>query len=253
MTLNAHAPVPSLLTSLRNAGWGDLSGAEWQGVRTTLDALASQLPHKAGQGLTTAPQVAMAAGLTERWVRRCMHVLESLGVIEWTRGGVVDGKPAPSYVRIVKRVLVDLIRAARPLKNAAEAARRTATNARLAALRRTYLKSSQPHSRRSAHAELSASPISQVEVPGGTTSRREDKNMPNWTIPLICPHDGNAGLLRNGQPRCPMCRREQQAAARTAAHRQERPDVRALAAADTDLFDADAVIDLAAHRRTRRS
>lgn len=156
MTINAHAPVPALLTSLQRAGWGDLAGREWQGMRTTLHALAAQLPHKSGQGWTTAEQVATSAGLSSRWVRTRMHRLEELGVIVWTRGGVVDGVPQPSYIRIVKTALVDLIRAARPMKAAADAARRTATRARISHLR--FVKSNGQRSRRSAHAELSASP-----------------------------------------------------------------------------------------------
>lgn len=151
--ITAHAPVPSLLTSLQRAGWGDLAGREWQGVRTTLHALAARLPHRSGQGYTTAEQVAQAAGLSPRWVRRCLLLLEDLGVIEWTRGGVIHGEPAPSFIRIVKTTLIELIQAARPVREAADAARRAATRARIAGLR--YVRG---HRRRSVHAELSASP-----------------------------------------------------------------------------------------------
>lgn len=27
-------------------------------------------------------------------------------------------------------------------------------------------------------------------------------------IPITCVHDGDAGVLRDGRPRCPMCRRD---------------------------------------------
>lgn len=205
MTLSAHAAVPQLLTSLQRAGWGDLAGREWQGVRTTLHALAAQLPHKAGQGWTTAHQVAEAAGLTERWVRRCMQVLEDLGVIDWHRGGVVDGVPQPSFVRIVKRVLVDLIRAARPIREAADRAYRAATNARIARLRNVRGQ----RSRRSAHAELSASPSTPTgEVPPSNLPERSDMRPmhPGVDAP-ICEHGGDGRRnSKTGTPMCPMCR-----------------------------------------------
>lgn len=149
----AYAPVPAMLTSLQRAGWGDLAGREWQGVRTTLHALASRLPHGSGQGFTTVEQVAASAGLSRRWVARCMDLLEQLGVIEWTRGGVYKGTPRPSWVRIVKRTLLALITAARPQRTAAEQAHAAATRARIAHLR--WVKG---RPRRSHHVELSASP-----------------------------------------------------------------------------------------------
>ncbi len=195
MSLTAHAPVPALLTSLRRAGWGDLAGREWQGVRSTLDAVAARLPHKSGQGWTTAEQVAQSAGLSPRWVRHCMHLLEDLGVIEWSRGGVIDGTPTPSYVRIVKAVLLDLVRAARPLREAADRARRTATNVRIAHLR--YVRGQR--TRRSAHAELSASlPTPTGEVP--TTDLPERTDDMRVFVPPTCEHGGDARLLRSGQP-----------------------------------------------------
>lgn len=170
MSLSAGAPLPSLMTSLSRAGWGDLAGREWQGVRTTLAALVAQLPHRSGEGLTTAEQIATSAGLSVRWVRRCLHVLEDLGLILWRRGGVQSGKPAPSHIRVVKKVLVDLIRAARPLKDAADAARRAATTARLAMLRRLYV-GPQARNRRSAHVALSASPRPYGEGPRAVPAR----------------------------------------------------------------------------------
>lgn len=50
--------------------------------------------------------------------------------------------------------------------------------------------------------------------------------------PITCVHDGDAGVLRSGRPRCPMCRREQET--RTAP---TTVDVAALAANDPDLLD----------------
>lgn len=199
----AYASVPSLLTSLQRAGWGDLAGREWQGVRTTLHALAAQLPHKSGQGWSTAEQVAQAAGLSSRWVRRCLALLEDMGVVEWRRGGVIGGEPAPSWFRIVKSAVVDLIRAARPVREAADAARRTATRARIAAARALRRPDRRP--RRSVHAELSASP----PTPTGEDSRptsspevlRTSPARSAGYIPVLCEHDSVLG-------QCPSCRRQ---------------------------------------------
>lgn len=148
-----YAPTPSLLTSLQRAGWGDLNGADLRGPRHVLIALVSRLPFQAGQGFTTIEQVAASAGYSTRWTARCMALLEDLGVIEWTRGGVYKGSPRPSWVRIVKRVLIELIAAARPQRTAAEREHAAKTNARIAHLRWV-----RGRSRRSGHMELSASP-----------------------------------------------------------------------------------------------
>lgn len=195
----AYAPLPSLLLSLRRAGWGDLTGREWQGLRSTLDGLASLLPHGSGQGWATAEQVAVSAGLSSRWVRTRLQQLEAMGVVEWRRGGIVAGKPQPSWFRIAKAVLVELIRAARPLKDARDAARRVATHARIAAAR--ALRRPERHSRRSAHAALSGS----LPTPTGEDSRPTSSPTVLRTvgayITATCEHDGEVG-------RCPMCRRE---------------------------------------------
>lgn len=151
-TLTAHRPLPSLLLSLERAGWGPLAGHDLQGVRSVLQGLVARLPHKAGQGTLTEAQVADAAGRSLRWTRRCLHVLEDLGVIEeWRRGGVVSGTPQPSWLRVSKRRLVELIESARPALQAVLALRKAATDARLAGI--AYLPG---RNRRSAHAALSA-------------------------------------------------------------------------------------------------
>lgn len=205
-TPTAYAPLPSLLLSLRRAGWGELTGREWQGLRSTLDGLASLLPHGSGQGWATAEQVATSAGLSSRWVRTRLAQLEAMGVIEWRRGGIVAGKPAPSWFRIAKRVLIELIGAARPLKTARDATRRAATHARIAAAR--ALRRPDRYSRRSAHAELRGS----LPTPTGEDSRptsspvvlRTTATRTTAYVAATCEHDGEVG-------RCPMCRRQAQA------------------------------------------
>jgi len=133
VTPTSRWPVPSLLRSLARAGWGDLSGREWQGVRSVLRALCDSLPDRSGEGHVTEPQIAQRAGLSLRWTRRCLHVLEDLGIVaSWRRGGIVNGRPTPSWLRLSKRALVALVEAARPLREAADAARRSETRQRVA-------------------------------------------------------------------------------------------------------------------------
>lgn len=156
-------PTPSLLTSLSRAGWGDLTGRHMQGVRSTLRGLADLLPHGSAEGLATAQQIAETAGLSERWVRRCLHLLEDAGLVRWVRGGVSNGTPLPSWFRIEKRAVVALIELARPVANAARAARTAVTRERLAKFR--WIQPRDRQTRRSAHAALSASPAPSREGP----------------------------------------------------------------------------------------
>lgn len=156
--LTAHWLTPQLMTSLAKAGWGDLSGRSMQGIRSTLRGLVDLLPFGSGMGFATAPQIADAAGLSERWVRRCLTILEDAGVIAWHRGGVIEGKPAPSYFKISKVLLVEMIKGARPVLAAVEAERARVTAARLGGLRRLFVKSKEPRHRTPDHAALSASP-----------------------------------------------------------------------------------------------
>lgn len=208
MTLTAYAKTPALLTSLSRAGWGVLAPREYQGVRATLQGLVDQLDHRTGQGWTTATQVATSTGRSERWTRHCMQVLEDLGVIVWHRGGVADGRPQPSFVRIVKTVLLDLIHAARPVREAADLVRRQATAARLRGVR--YIRSQRP--RRSAHAELSASPPTPTgEV--STSHLPERNNMHPGVDSPVCEHGGDGRRMTDGTARCPMCRRRDAAKA----------------------------------------
>lgn len=140
-SLNPRAPLPSLMTSLARAGWGPLAGRRWQGVRSTLSGLVARLPHASGQGLVTVEQIAAGAGLSVRWTRRCLYVLEDRGLIRWTRGGIVAGKPAPSCIRVIKSALVGVIGASRILRDACVATHQAATAARIAKLGRLYVKS----------------------------------------------------------------------------------------------------------------
>ena len=113
MSLNAAAPLPVILDALARAGWADLDGRAAQGVRSVLRGLAALLPHRSAVGLVTANQVADAAGLKSRQTRENPQVLEASGLIVWTRGGIVEGRPQPGVIKVNKKALVLLVRRAR--------------------------------------------------------------------------------------------------------------------------------------------
>lgn len=149
-----------LIRSLSVSGWGALSGRRYQGLRSTLQALAHCLPSKSGEGMATAYQIADAAGLSDRTVRTRLAELEDLGIITWTRGGVIDGRPRPGFFRIVKRKLVALIADAKAALHDKLAKRRDDTAARLSCLRqRAVFKRRNTRKSASSHAETTSSPL----------------------------------------------------------------------------------------------
>lgn len=172
----AGTPTYRLMLDLERAGWGDLAGADFRGVRIVLSVLGRMLPSGSAQDLATAEQIAAAAGYSERWTRRCLQALEEIGVLTWRRGGIADGKPQPSWFRIEKKVLVALIGIARKARDKALEALRERTANRIRGLRVRYLRS-QPQKPRSDHAELSASLPPYGEV--GTPPPRREKPQAN--------------------------------------------------------------------------
>lgn len=128
MSLNAGAPLPVILDALARAGWADLDGRAAQGVRSVLRGLAALLPHRSATGLVTANQIADAAGLKSRQTRDNLQLLEQSGLIVWTRGGIVDGRPQPGVIKVNKRALVLLVNRARH-ELPARLAKRAATTA----------------------------------------------------------------------------------------------------------------------------
>lgn len=177
MPLTAGTPLDVLTDRLQRAGWGDLGSPTLRGLTRVLDALASCLDPKTGTGKTTANQLAEKTCYTERWVRRCLGLLEDLDLVEWHRGGIVGGKPTPSWIRVSKAALVDLIHIARRKQGEKLDAARVETRRRVAALRTSYTRrgrtprdrkrartSSPPH-----HAELGSALLSIEEV---STARR---------------------------------------------------------------------------------
>lgn len=156
-TPTAYWLTPSLLRSLSRAGWGSLAGRENQGVRSVLRAVADFLPDKSAAGRVTALQIAEAAGLSERWTRRCLSILEDLGIIEWYRGGIYNGRTEPSFMRIVKQKLADLIPSARKKRNERAEAYRRETAIRISKLRNPHFIFNGRQNSSSFHAELSTS------------------------------------------------------------------------------------------------
>lgn len=130
--------VLQLTNSLAKAGWGsDFAAPAFRASRIVLRELANAM-YAARRGRAaaidiTAPQLADRTGYTERWTRDALATLEALGLIEWHRGGIVEGAPRPSLIRIVKTALADLIYTARVWHDNVIDARVIATKARLKA------------------------------------------------------------------------------------------------------------------------
>ena len=174
--------LPSLLSYLGRHGWGDdLDGRRGQGLRSCLRALADLLPPGAAEGKVTAAQVSDAAGLSVRWTRRCLHTLENLGIITWTRGWLDKGKPRAGWLRVEKASLAAIASGLFDALAPRVARRREDLRARLASLSQHTQRSCGPRPRRSPHprphsghnplserAELSATPPPYRESSGAS-------------------------------------------------------------------------------------
>lgn len=169
MPLTAGTPLDVLTTRLQRADWGDLGTPPLRGLARVLTALADALDPRSGAGKITAQQLAGKTCYTERWVRRCLGLLEELEIIEWHRGGIVQGKPTPSWVRVSKAVLVDLIHVARSQQAERRTERAAETRRRVARLRTSYTRPRDRQRPRSdsgrAHAELATALLFDKEVP----------------------------------------------------------------------------------------
>ena len=116
--LNARAPLPSIVRSHARAAWGGFDRC----MASAMQGLATLLPSKSGEGWTSGPQLAETTLRSERWCREGLKRLEAAGVIAWTRGGIVEGRAAPSWVRVDKRAYLALIadaKQARPRRRGA--------------------------------------------------------------------------------------------------------------------------------------
>ncbi len=131
MTATAGWPLPRLVAALARAGWDVLDGRKGGGPRAVLRALVDLLPHGSATGLVTAPQIAEAAGLSERWTRETLLRLEVAGMIQWTRGTIINGRPTASIIKVSKRAIADLVNRARPVRDARLARRAAETSKRI--------------------------------------------------------------------------------------------------------------------------
>lgn len=116
--LNARAPLPSIVRSHARAAWGGFDRC----MASAMQGLATLLPSKSGEGWTSGPQLAETTLRSERWCREGLKRLEAAGVIAWTRGGIIEGRAAPSWVRVDKRAYLALIadaKQARPRRRGA--------------------------------------------------------------------------------------------------------------------------------------
>lgn len=148
-----------------------------------------------------------------RGKRRCLWVLEGLGVITWNRGGVIDGKPTAGTFRVSKRALAALINLARPINDENTRRHRLETSKRLANLYKLCFRNRGKRLPSSDQEELGKDPHT---LKGGecthSTHRRsispkKGKEMP--AIPSISP-DRLAGVHCShgfARPdRCPQCK-----------------------------------------------
>lgn len=157
--LTPGAPLPVLVAAYARAGWIGLDTADVRCPRAILDAFTRLLDPRSGQGFVTVSQIADAACYSERHVRTMLAVLEAMGLISWTRGGIREGRPEPSIIRVAKTVLLDLIRRARPALERIRAIRAERTAARLKGLRMLTIRPrNSRRSKGSAHAATAASP-----------------------------------------------------------------------------------------------
>lgn len=162
-SLTAGASAHLLIDKLERAGWGNLAGPDFRGVRTTLAALTRMLDPRSGDGRATVWQISERTGYTTRWTARCLRVLEELELIEWHRGGVVDGQSVPSWFRVSKRALLILIQIARNVAAEALRAHREEVRQRIAHYR--LVRTSRGRKRRSTHVEVSSPLLFIKEVP----------------------------------------------------------------------------------------
>lgn len=109
MTVTAGWSLPALIDAWSRAGWGPLTGRTGGAMRDILAALGRLLPSTSAAGEITAYQLADASGISDRWVRRCLTVLEISELIQWRRGTVIDGRPTAGWIRINKKSLAALV------------------------------------------------------------------------------------------------------------------------------------------------
>lgn len=220
MTVSPWMPLHSLVDTLARAEWGPLSGAEWRSARTILHTLSriawEQKTSRSAAVLTTAGQISQRAAYSERWTRVTLQVLEEIGVLEWHRGGIIEGAPRPSVFKVIKSKLVELILCARLSHDAADERRRVATRIRLAQLRKLRIPPQYPKRSSPCGSEFDPPPLtgedgSPSDLPSTITDSPHEKEdemtstQPAYVRYLAreCHHSGASA----GDPMtCPQCK-----------------------------------------------
>lgn len=218
MTVSPWMPLHSLVDSLARAEWGPLAGAEWRSSRVVLETLSriawEQKTSRSAAVLTTAGQISQRAAYSERWTRVTLQVLEEIGVLEWHRGGIIEGTPRPSVFKVIKSKLVELILCARLSHDAADERRRLATRIRLAQLRKLRIPPQYPKRSSPCGSECEPPPLtgedgSPSDLPSTSTDaprkETEMKTTPAYVKYLAqqCHHSGSG----SGDPiTCPQCK-----------------------------------------------
>lgn len=110
-----------------------------QFLQTLAKLARSAHTDRRGVLVMSASQIIEQSGYGETWGRKALHMLEDMGVIEWERGGIVDGKPQPSRLRIIKTVLRRIREAAKPTHDETERRRSEAFARRLMTIRNAHL------------------------------------------------------------------------------------------------------------------
>lgn len=238
--ITAAAPLSMLVAALSRVQWGPLAGAKNRPAQLILLALGSHAQYSgldsAGEITITTHQLADMAGYSDRHLRRWMPVLEGLGLIQWRRGGVIDGKPQPGTLRVCKKLLAQWVRDWTARADAAIEARRIKTLARLKGLRLLRIPPYRP--RWKAHADTLASPPPSTRGEQGDSAPRplppagdstpEKKENPDMLayepyLAVLCNHGTNP----HADPtRCNRCRyeaiqRHQEAKKQEAAERAQ--------------------------------
>lgn len=155
--LTARASLQDILLALGRVGWGPMQGREWGASRAILEMLSLMMREQRADFdaclITTATQLSDRTGYSVRHVRRCLQWMEDAHVIEWKRGGIDKGKPCASVIRVVKKTLVEWVRAWRARHDAKVAERNRATAARIDRYRLNRIR---PRAPKEVHADMMA-------------------------------------------------------------------------------------------------
>lgn len=128
--VTAGMPLPLLIDKARRHG----APLERRHL-AALDGLALLLPHHSAAGYATPNQIGDAARYTGRWMRTALAECEELGLLEWRRGGVREGRATPGFFRVCKARLCEMITEGAVTYSQLVRVRSSTTRARIAGLR----------------------------------------------------------------------------------------------------------------------